>query len=137
MFSQTTIIGNVGSDPAERQTPSGITVTAFSVAVNRKWTDANGEKAERTTWFRVTAWRKLGEFAGRYLKKGDRVLVVGEIEPATVYTAKDGTHRASLELTARHIQFVGGGNAPEEDTAQDNHSSLDNITLDSQESIPF
>jgi single-strand DNA-binding protein len=105
-FSQTLIIGNVGNDPEPKYTASGKNVTTFSVAVNKSWNDANGQPQEKTDWFRVSAWSKLGELCAQYLSKGRQVMVVGEIS-ASAWTGQAGDARASLELTAREVKFLG------------------------------
>lgn len=106
MYQNVTIVGNVGRDPEMRYTSSGVGVCSFSVAVNRRWTDRqSGEKREKTTWFRVSAWRQLAETCSQYVHKGMLVLVVGEVE-ADAYIASDGQARASLELNARVVQFL-------------------------------
>ena len=107
MYQRTIVVGHLGRDPEMRYTPTGVPVTSFSVASTRKWANANGEQQEKTTWFRVTAWRKLGELAAQYLKKGRLVLVEGDID-ASAYTDREGNARASLELTATNIRFLGG-----------------------------
>jgi len=107
MYSKTTIVGHLGRDPEMRYTPGGQSVTSFSVATSRAWTDQSGQKQEKTTWFRVTAWGKLGELCNQYLAKGRLVLVEGDIDVST-WTAQDGQPRASLELTARNVRFLGG-----------------------------
>ncbi len=107
MWQRITIVGNLGSDPEMRYTPSGVPVTSFSVAVNRKVKLQDGTLQEKTTWFRVTAWRQLAENCSQYLSKGRPVLIEGEVE-ASAYAAQDGTVRASLELTARDVRFLGG-----------------------------
>jgi single-strand DNA-binding protein len=84
-----------------------VPVTSFSIATTRKWNNASGEPQEKTTWFRVTCWRKLAESAAQYLKKGQAVLVEGEID-ASAWTDKEGNPRASLELNALNWRFVGG-----------------------------
>ena len=106
MFQKTIIVGNLGQDPEMRYTPSGKAVTNFTVAVNRKWTNQSGEQQEKTTWFRVAAWDKLAELCNQYLSKGRLVLVEGEVE-ANAYTSQEGEARASLELTARNVRFLG------------------------------
>jgi single-strand DNA-binding protein len=90
-----------------RYTPSGVPVTSFNVATTRKWTNANNEQQEKTTWFRVTCWRKTAELAAQYLQKGRLVLVEGDVE-ASAWTDKEGNPRASLELTATTVKFLGG-----------------------------
>jgi single-strand DNA-binding protein len=112
-FQKTIIVGNVGRDPEMRYTPSGVPVTSFSVAVSRKWKNQSGEQQEKTTWFRVTCWRKTAELAAQYLQKGKLVLIEGDID-ASAYTDREGTARASLELTATNLQFLGArGDTPE------------------------
>jgi single-strand DNA-binding protein len=103
-------MGNLGNDPEMRYTPSGIPVTSFSLAVNKSWVSQDGQRQDKTIWFRVTAWRKTAETVSQYLTKGQRVLVVGEIEEARAYTDRDGNMRASLEVTAQTIKFLGSRN---------------------------
>lgn len=105
MYQSVTIIGRLGGDPSMRYTSSGVAVTSFSVATSRKWTDAAGAAQERTTWFKVSAWRKLAETCNQYLHKGQLVMVEGEID-ASAWTGQDGTAKATLELTARTVKFL-------------------------------
>ena len=106
-YQYTIIVGNVGRDPELRYTQSGVAVADFSVAVSRRWTDRNtNESREETTWFRVTAWRGLAETVQQYVHKGMQVMVTGRVT-ASAYIAQDGEARASLELTAQDLQFLG------------------------------
>lgn len=131
MFSQTIIIGNVGSDTDMRYTPSGDAVTTFSVAVNKSWNDNSGTRQTKTTWYRVTTWRKLAETVGKYVQKGSKVMVVGEMQPARAYLDRNGQAAASLELTANTVQFLGS--KPDAGNAQ----GVEPTTLDEVESMPF
>ena len=106
MYQQITLIGNLGADPEMRYTPNGLPVTSFRMAVSRNWTGQDGQRQEKTIWFRVTAWRKLAETASQYLTKGSKVLVVGELEEPNAYMDKEGKPRASLEVTASTIRFL-------------------------------
>ncbi|MDE0243507.1 MAG: single-stranded DNA-binding protein, partial [Candidatus Kaiserbacteria bacterium] len=87
-------------------TPSGVAVTNFSVATSRSWTGQDGQRQEKTVWFRVAAWRRLAETCNQYLTKGQRVLVVGEMEEPTPWTDREGNTRASLEVTAQTVRFL-------------------------------
>ena len=107
MFSKTIIVGHLGRDPELRYTSGGQPVCSFSVATSRSWTDQSGQPQEKTTWFRVTAWGKLGELCNQYLTKGRLVLAEGEVD-ASAWSAQTGEPRASLELTARNVRFLGG-----------------------------
>ncbi len=74
------IIGNLGSDPEMRYTPTGRPVTSFSVATSRSWVTSEGEPREATEWFRVVAWGNLAEICNRYLSKGSRAYVEGRLQ---------------------------------------------------------
>jgi single-strand DNA-binding protein len=107
MYQKTVVVGHLGRDPEMKYTPQGVPVTDFSVATSFKWTNAAGQVQERTTWFRVTCWRKLAELTAQYLKKGRLVLVEGDIAASAFTDKKTGEARASLELTATNIKFLG------------------------------
>ncbi len=112
-WHQTIVIGNVGRNPELRYLQSGTAVCDFSVAVSESWTDnATNERREKTTWYRVSAWGRLGEICNQYLQKGRQVMVVGTVE-ARAYTDKSGQPAASLELRARDVRFLGSKNERE------------------------
>lgn len=106
-FQQTIIVGNLGRDPEMRYTPSGVPYTRFSVAVNRAWTDQNGQKQEKTIWFSVSAWRKLAEFSSQYLTKGQGVIVIGDLEEPRVWKDQNGVYRSGIDLMAQNIRLNG------------------------------
>src|SRR5690606_37248972 len=103
MYQQITLVGNIAR-PEMRYTPSGVPVATFSLAVTKVW-NKDGERQEKTTWFRVTAWRNLAEICGKNLDRVKKVLVVGEIEEARPWTDREGNTRASLEVTAQAVRF--------------------------------
>ena len=98
------IVGNLTRDPELRSTRDGISVCSFTVAVNRRVRNAEAGQPE-ADFFRVTAWRQLGENCAKYLAKGRKVSVTGSVS-ASAYTAQDGTARASLEVTADDVEFL-------------------------------
>ena len=112
MWHQIQAVGNLGRDPEMRYLPKGTAVTSFSIAVNKEYTSASGEKVKETIWIRVSTFGKHAEVCNQYLKKGSRVLVVGELQPdkATgnpkVWTSKDGTPSASFDVTANTVRFL-------------------------------
>lgn len=103
--TQITIVGNVGQDPELRFTPSGAAVCTFSVAVTprrfdkttNKWVDG------AATWYRVNAWRALGENAAETLTRGQRVIVVGSLAARDWTNEKSGEKGTSWEITADAI----------------------------------
>lgn len=94
------IIGNITKNPELRVTPGGISVCSFTVAVDRR----RREETE-ADYFRVTAWRDQAESCGKYLKKGNKVSVVGSVSVST-YQDRNGTTRASLDLQAQDVEFL-------------------------------
>lgn len=106
MYQQITLIGNLGNDPDLRHTAGGVPVASFSLAVSRKWTK-DGQEQEKTTWFRVSVWNEQANAVHKYLSKGRQVMVVGEIEEPRVFTDKSGNARASLEVKAQNVKFLG------------------------------
>ena len=100
------LIGNVGQDPEIRTIPSGARVAQFSVATSRRWNDKSGQQQEKTEWHRIVAWEKLVEIIERYVKKGDRIYVEGEIEYRQ-YQDKDGVTKYTTEIRAREVVLLG------------------------------
>ena len=92
------IIGNITRDPELRYTPQQVAVSTFTVAVN-------GRSEDDAQFFRVTAWRQLGENCAKYLAKGRKVAVSGPVSART-YQANDGSTRVSLEVTAQDVEFL-------------------------------
>lgn len=101
------IIGNVGKDPEIRYFPNGGRVASFSVATSESWKDkATGERKERTEWHRVSIFNDaLVGIAERYLKKGAKVYIEGQLETRK-YTDKDGVEKYSTEVTLRPFHGV-------------------------------
>lgn len=113
MFQELTIVGNLGGDPEMKYTPSGQAVTNLSVAANRKWTDGSGQLQEETIWFRVAVWGKMAEACNQYLSKGRQVFVKGRLRPdenggPRIWQDQNGNPRASFEVTATEVKFLGG-----------------------------
>lgn len=102
-MNKITLIGNLTHDPEVRSTPNGVTVCTFTIAVNRRFAQQGGEKV--TDYFRINAWRQLGENCARYLAKGRKVAVVGELQART-YEGKDGATRMSLDVSADEVEFL-------------------------------
>ena len=108
MFSQTIIIGTLGSDPELKYTKSGAAVCNFSVAVTERWRDKKTqEKRENTVWHKVNVWNAQAESCNTYLAKGRQVMVVGNVS-ARAYLNNKGEAAASLDLRAREVKFLGG-----------------------------
>ncbi len=96
------IIGNLTHDPELRTTTGGVSVCTFSVAVTRRFAQAGAER--QTDYFRVNAWRQLGETCQKFLAKGRKVAVMGELQARTY--EKDGATRISLDISADEVEFL-------------------------------
>lgn len=139
MYQKVMIVGNLGTDPEMRFTPSGQAVTNFSVATNRRYTSSNGEKVEETVWFRVSAWGRLAETCNEYLRKGRKVLVEGRLTAdetggPRIWTDQNGNPRASFEISAITVQFLSGRG--DEDFVPRGSGNFREMS-DSEEDIPF
>ena len=109
MFQQIIIVGNLGQDPEMRYTPSGVPVTSFQCG-NQQTVDRTGRPAsgeDRLVSSDGLA-RGMPRLQVNILAKGRQVLVIGEMEEPSTWTDRDGNNRASLEVTARTIRFMGG-----------------------------
>ena len=97
------LIGNLTADPTLRATQSGTSVCQFTIAVNRRFPGPDGQK--QTDFFRINTWRQLAESCNKYLSKGKKVAIVGELQART-YEANDGTTRMSLDVSADEVEFL-------------------------------
>lgn len=110
MWHKIEVIGNLGSEPEMKYTPSGQAVTSFSLAANRSY-KKNDEWAKETTWFRCEVWGAAAEFAAK-LAKGAKVLVVGRLKPDTgtggprIWTNKEGEAKASFEIHVSELKSL-------------------------------
>lgn len=99
------VIGNVGSEPEMRFTPSGKPVTSFRVATNRVYTTPEGEKKEETEWFTVVAWNRLAEQCNQFLNKGRLVYAEGRLRTRS-WEGQDGQKHYRTEIIANRVSFL-------------------------------
>ncbi len=102
-FNKVILVGNLTADPELKQTPNGVMVTTFSLAVARKFTRA-GEQPQ-TDFINIVCWRQTAEFVSRYFTKGMPMLVCGSIQTRT-WTDKDNNKRYATEVVADEVSFV-------------------------------
>lgn len=96
------IIGNLTRDPETRTTPSGQSVCNFSVATSSQWTNAQGQKQERTEYHPIVAWGKLAEICSQYLGKGRKVYIEGRLQTRE-WEAQDGAKKTRTEIIAENM----------------------------------
>ena len=100
-------IGRLGKDPEMRYMTSGEAVASFSIAVGSQWKNKAGEKQESTEWVNSTAFGKLAEIVGEYLKKGSHIYVSGRMKTEK-YTDKSGIEKYATKIIVDRMQMLGG-----------------------------
>lgn len=108
MFNKAILVGRLTADPELKQTPNGVSVTSFSIAVNRAFAPKGGER--QTDFLDIVAWRQTAEFICRYFQKGKAILVEGSIQTRT-FVDKNGQNRRVWEIVADSAHFVESKNA--------------------------
>jgi single-strand DNA-binding protein len=112
-FNKVILIGNMTADPELKQTPSGMSVCSFSIAVNRNFGKA--EQGQQTVDFiNIVTWRQRAEFVSRYFKKGNPILICGQLQTRT-WNDNQGQKRYATEVVADEVSFVASAaqsNAP-------------------------
>lgn len=119
-YNKIVIVGRLGQDPDSKFTPGGKQTTKMSVATDRKFTNAAGEKVEQTDWHNVVTWGKLAEVCNNYLAKGRLVLVEGR-QTNRKYEDQSGATKYYSEIVADTVLFLDKGSeqaiaAAEEDS---------------------
>ena len=122
------ITGNITKEPENKQTTSGISVTTFTVAVNRRYKDANGDR--QADFINVAAWRSTADYVAKYMVKGTKVAVSGSIQTRS-YEAKDGSKRYVTEIIADDVEAL----VWTEKNADDVPDGF--VQVDDSEELPF
>lgn len=144
MFNTVILTGRLTADPELKTTQSGVSVTSFSIAVQRKY--KSGEEAE-TDFINIVAWRQSAEFVCKYFAKGNMIGIEGSIQTRR-YTDRDGNSRTAFEVAADNVQFVEGRRSTEEKPADPLQTVSDNLKrlsggvgdfkeLDGDDDLPF
>jgi len=124
------LIGRLVSDPELEKTASGLTYTRFTLAVNRKYENADGER--EADFINCVAWRQTAELIGKYLKKGRMVGACGTLQVRS-YDAQDGTKRYVTEIIVDEITFCDNGEKKEEK----GESKQPTLTPTQDDDLPF
>jgi len=106
MINKVILVGRLGKDPEIRSTPGGTSVAKFTIATDERFTDKSGEKQERTEWHNITAWGKLGEICGQYLRKGKLVYIEGSIRTDSWDDKESGQKKYRTEIVARDMKML-------------------------------
>ena len=136
MFNLVVLTGRLTSDPELKTTPNGVSVTSFSIAVNRNY--RAGEE-QKTDFINIVAWRQTAEFIAKYFKKGSMIGIEGAIQTRK-YQDSQGNNRIAFEVVANNVQFVESKRDPLDEfkgkldeVSQDNFVEIGDDTGD----LPF
>lgn len=125
MLNTAILMGRLTADPELKTTNSGLSVTSFCVAVDRRY-QKDGER--QTDFINVTAWRQTAEFVNRYFHKGSMIAVQGSIQTRN-YEDKNGNKRTAVEIVADNVSFCGS-KSESETTAQNTPRPSVNVPVD-------
>jgi len=99
------LIGRLGRDPEARYTAKGTPYTRFTMAVDRSWTNAEGQRQTNTDWFNIEAWGKLGEICQKYLKKGRLIYLEGQLRTDR-WENEEGEPQSRTWIFASNMQML-------------------------------
>lgn len=134
-FNKVILLGNLTADPETKSTPSGQSVTTFSIAVNRVYNDANGNRKDDTSFINCTAWGSRGETIAKYVSKGRQLLVSGRLQQRSWDDKESGKRRSAIDVVVEEFSFVSDGNRGQSSASSSsnnqssNNSSNDDTTI--------
>lgn len=117
-LNRATILGNVGKDPVIRYTGDAKPIASFDVATTVRFKQKNGETGEKTEWHRISAFERLAEVIGQYVKKGSRIYIEGPLQTRK-YTDKEGNDRYTVQIVAVKVILLDGPRGGTTETADD------------------
>lgn len=112
-MNRATLIGNLAKDVELKKTPQGVSVATCSIATNKLWKDQNGQQQKKTEFHNLVIWRGLAETFSKYMKKGSKVLVEGELQTRN-WTGQDGVKRYTTEIVVNNFEFLTPAAKPAE-----------------------
>jgi len=133
-MNKVNLIGRLTHDPELRQTQSGTSVCSFGLAVNRNYTNAQGER--ETDFINITVWRNTAENCVRYLTKGSKVAGCGSLQSRN-YEDKDGKKRTVLEVIGDDVEFLSGRKETQDSSAPAPKSAKANLQPVDDDELPF
>lgn len=134
MFNVVILTGRLTADPELKTTQSGISVTNFSIAVDRK---IKSSDEKHTDFINIVAWRQTAEFITKYFSKGSMIGIEGSIQTRK-YQDKDGNNRTAFEIVTNNVQFIESKkSSSEEKTVSDNLQNANFVEIDPEGELPF
>ena len=112
------LIGNLGQDPETKILDGSTTsLTKFTLATNKRWKDKDGKKKEETQWHNIVAWNKLSEIIDKYCKKGDKIMIEGELKTRTYTPEGSDEKKYFVEIVANNMEMLGSKPSASSDAA--------------------
>lgn len=133
MLNKVILIGRVGKDPEMKYGTSGDAIANFSLATSKRYKDKSGEMVEKTEWHNISAYRRLAEIIGEYVKKGALIYIEGEIHTRK-WQDKDGSDRYSTGIVASEMTMLGGKDKGDEQATKPGKAPA---VQDLPDDIPF
>ena len=127
------LVGNLARDPELTTTSNGVAVCRFSIAVSRTYANSDGER--ETDFLNIVVWRNLGENCHKFLKKGSKVGIVGNIQSRS-YDATDGTKRYVTEIVAEEVEFLST-KAQDDQTMKASNEEVAKLQPIDDDGLPF
>jgi single-strand DNA-binding protein len=132
------LVGRLGADPQLKYTPSGKANVNFNMATNAVWKDQDGNQQEKTDWHRISAWGKLAEVMGEWLKKGSYVYIEGRLQTRS-YEDANGVKKYITEVVASDLEMLGkkGESAPSGEPPAEDVPPDKDAPQEAAEDLPF
>lgn len=139
MLNKVMLIGNLGAKPELRYTANNKSVATFSMATSKHWTNNEGEKQEKTEWHSIVVWGKLAEPTHKFLEKGSRVYIEGELQTRSWDDESNKVKRYKTEIVAYTVNFLDRPK-PKDQTGNPLTESIGNVSNDApqvEDDLPF
>lgn len=128
------LVGNLTKDPELTTTSNGVAICRFAIAVSRKYANAEGER--ETDFLNIVVWRNLGENCHKFLKKGSKVGIVGNIQSRS-YDAADGSKRYVTEIVAEEVEFLSTRQADDQPKTSSGSDEVAKLQPIDDDGLPF
>lgn len=132
-FNKVILMGNLTADPEVRTTPSGQSVTSFSLAVNRTFRGSDGNRREETSFINCTAWGNTGETIAKYVGKGRQLLVSGRLQQRSWEDKETGKRRSAIDVIVEEFSFVNDGRGSGANAAGSSQKASSQLPADTAE----
>lgn len=135
-YNRIILMGNITRDPEVSFTSGQMAICNFGIATNKQWTGQDGQKNEKVCFVDCTAFKKTAENINKYFRKGDPILIEGELDFDS-WTAQDGTKRSKHKVSVNNFQFIKPAEAGRTQYSKPADQPSAGLIPDDIDSIPF